>query len=62
MSGADDTEKTRRKFHLEEYKTLRAEILAQHTKYRQTKLLLLAALLAAVYSWIYTNLFSIESH
>ena len=58
MCEADDVVEGRREFHLEEYKALRAEVLSQSQKYTQTKFLLLAAL-GAIYSWSYSNLFSI---
>jgi hypothetical protein len=58
MVGSDK-EKVRRDFHLEEYKSLRAEKVAQGAKYNQMKWLLLAAL-GAIYSWNFLNLSTIE--
>lgn len=52
MPNADTDE---REFHLEEYRSLRAEIIAQGSKYDQLKLILLGAC-GAIYSWIFSNM------
>jgi hypothetical protein len=44
-----------REFHLEEYKALRSEIIAQGAKYDQMKIILIGGL-GALYSWMFSNL------
>jgi hypothetical protein len=48
-----------RKFHLEEYKALRSEIIAQGAKYDQMKIILIGGL-GALYSWMFSNLIVID--
>src|SRR4051794_13533031 len=47
--------KSRHDFHLEEYKALRSEVIAQGAKYDQAKLIALGGL-GTLYAWIFSNL------